>query len=157
MARQKQRAMGSRNRGAGTESGGRVVRDRAVVKQDERLRVQMQEQAINEAIVREREDEIREIHQNVTKVNEVGHLQYANPTGRQMRNPPGHARRVRASLLVDPTHLPQIFKDLAEIVNDQQEDINTVEAMIEKSHAHARSGLDQVEKANEHQQGCVVS
>mmetsp|Transcript_36581 Transcript_36581/g.97831 ORF Transcript_36581/g.97831 Transcript_36581/m.97831 type:complete len:182 (+) Transcript_36581:222-767(+) len=120
MARQKQRAMGSRNRGAGTESGGRVVRDRAVVKQDERLRVQMQEQAINEAIVREREDEIREIHQNVTKVNEI-------------------------------------FKDLAEIVNDQQEDINTVEAMIEKSHAHARSGLDQVEKANEHQQGCVVS
>ena len=53
---------------------------------------------------------------------------------------------MRTSLLVDPTHLPQIFKDLAEIVNDQQEDINTVEAMIEKSHAHARSGLDQVEK-----------
>ena len=31
-----------------------------------------QEQAINEAILREREEEIREIHQNVTKVNEVG-------------------------------------------------------------------------------------
>lgn len=120
-ARQKQRAIGSRRREGGPGSNGsRVVRDKAVLDQDERLRVAMQQQAIDEAIVREREDEIREIHQNVTKVNEI-------------------------------------FKDLAEIVNDQQEDINTVEAMIEKSHAHARSGLDQVEKANEHQQGCVVS
>ena len=42
----------------------------------------------------------------------------------------------------------QIFKDLADIVNEQQDEINTVETMIEKSHTHARAGLEQVEKVS---------
>lgn len=70
--------------------------------------------------MREREEEIMEIHQNVTKVNEV-------------------------------------FKDLADIVNDQQQEIDSVESMIERSNQHAKSGLKQVEKASEHQSGCSIS
>lgn len=99
-------------------SNGRVVRDRAVMEQDKRLQVQMQEQAINEAILREREEEIQQINSDVRKVNEI-------------------------------------FRDINDIVKDQQQEIDAVESMIEKSHQHAKSGLDQVEKANENN-GCTI-
>ena len=69
----------------------------------------MQEQAINEAILREREEEIQQINSDVRKVNEI-------------------------------------FRDINDIVKDQQQEIDAVESMIEKSHQHAKSGLDQVEK-----------
>lgn len=119
--RQNRGAAAGGKRGAAAIGGGpQVKRDQATIEQDERLRVQMQQQAIDAAILQEREEEIREIHQNVTKVNEI-------------------------------------FKDLADLVNDQQEEIDNVEKMIEKSHSHARSGLDQVEKANETSKGCSIS
>jgi t-SNARE complex subunit (syntaxin) len=73
------------------------------------VQVSTHDAAINEDILREREEEIREIHQTVSKVNEV-------------------------------------FKDLAEIVNDQQHEIDAVQSMIGRSHQHAQSGLQQVEK-----------
>jgi t-SNARE complex subunit (syntaxin) len=44
------------------------------------------------------------------------------------------------------TLISQVFKDLADIVNDQQRDIDAVESMIEKSHQHAQSGLSHVQK-----------
>lgn len=77
---------------------------------------------VDEAIRREREAEIADIHQSVTKVN-------------------------------------QIFKDLASIVHDQQQDVDAVESMIEKSNNHAREGLNQLEKASSQQQegGCTLS
>jgi len=110
-----------------TERGGdgeefRVARDQAIREADARMQAQMQEDAINEAILREREHEIEEIHQTVTQVNEV-------------------------------------FKDLADIVADQQQEIDAVESMIERSHQHARSGLQQVEKANsaEAEGTCAIS
>jgi hypothetical protein len=76
---------------------------------DVRERISVQDTAINEEILREREQEIREIHHTVTKVNEV-------------------------------------FKDLADLVNEQQQEIDAVQAMIDRSHQHAQSGLHQVEK-----------
>jgi t-SNARE complex subunit (syntaxin) len=52
----------------------------------------------------------------------------------------------------------EVFKDLADIVSDQQQEIDAVESMIEKSHQHARSGLEHVEKASNSQEaGCVLS
>ena len=50
----------------------------------------------------------------------------------------------------------EIFKDLAHIVNNQQEDVDNIETMMEKSHEHAKAGLEQVKKANEYQKGCVL-
>jgi len=50
----------------------------------------------------------------------------------------------------------EIFKDLAHIVNNQQEDVDNIEEMMEKTHEHAKAGLEQVEKANEYQKGCLV-
>ena len=38
----------------------------------------------------------------------------------------------------------QVFKDLADIVNDQQQEIDSVESMIERSNQHAKSGLKQL-------------
>jgi len=50
-----------------------------------------------------------------------------------------------------------VFKDLAQIVNRQQEDIDHIETNIEESHKSAKAGLDQIEKAAKYQSGCVVS
>jgi len=41
---------------------------------------------------------------------------------------------------------PKVFKDLADIVNDQQQEIDAVDSMIEISQRHAKNGLQQVEK-----------
>jgi len=51
----------------------------------------------------------------------------------------------------------EIFKDLAGIVNEQQEEIDNIETLMENSNAHAKAGLEQVQKANEYQSGCLVS
>jgi t-SNARE complex subunit (syntaxin) len=51
----------------------------------------------------------------------------------------------------------EIFRDLAQIVNKQQEDIDTIEQNVEQSHKAAKSGLDQVEKAAKYQPGCIIS
>ncbi|GMI28950.1 hypothetical protein TrRE_jg3704 [Triparma retinervis] len=50
----------------------------------------------------------------------------------------------------------EIFKDLAGIVNEQQDEIDNIETLMENSQAHAKAGLEQVQKANEYQQGCSV-
>lgn len=50
----------------------------------------------------------------------------------------------------------EIFKDLAEIVNKQQEDIDTIATNVESSHEAAKRGLEQVEKAAKYQPGCTV-
>jgi t-SNARE complex subunit (syntaxin) len=50
----------------------------------------------------------------------------------------------------------EIFKDLAGIVNEQQEEIDNIETLMENSNAHARAGLEQVRQANEYQSGCSV-
>ena len=78
-----------------------------------RSQMSVHDDAINEEIMREREEEIRGIHQTVTKVNEV-------------------------------------FKDLADIVHEQQQEIDAVQSMIGRSHEHAQSGLRQVEKVSLH-------
>mmetsp|Transcript_16648 Transcript_16648/g.33969 ORF Transcript_16648/g.33969 Transcript_16648/m.33969 type:complete len:237 (+) Transcript_16648:160-870(+) len=86
-----------------------------------RSQMSVHDDAINEEIMREREEEIRGIHQTVTKVNEV-------------------------------------FKDLADIVHEQQQEIDAVQSMIGRSHEHAQSGLRQVEKASETQEStCGIS
>jgi len=84
------------------------------------LQVAMQEEAINDAILREREEEIREINSNVHKVNEI-------------------------------------FRDLATLVDKQQADVDQIGELVEKSHAHAEKGLDQVQKAAKLQPSCAVS
>ena len=50
----------------------------------------------------------------------------------------------------------EIFKDLAGIVQEQQADIDEIETTIETSHASAKQGLDEVQKAAEYQPKCVV-
>jgi len=45
----------------------------------------------------------------------------------------------------------EIYKDLAHIVDSQQEQIDTVGALLEDAKGNAESGLKQVEKANERQ------
>ncbi|GMH58634.1 hypothetical protein TrLO_g10917 [Triparma laevis f. longispina] len=50
----------------------------------------------------------------------------------------------------------EIFKDLAGIVDGQQEEIDNIESLMEQSNVHARKGLEQVQEANEYQKGCTI-
>ena len=74
--------------------------------------LQVQEDRLHEEIMREREEEIRNINHGMHTVNEI-------------------------------------FKDLAHIVGQQQEQVDQIETQMEDSRANAESGLAQVEKANE--------
>ena len=79
----------------------------------------MQEEAINDAILREREEEIRTINADVHKVNEI-------------------------------------FRDLATLVDKQQDDVDKIGELVERSHAHAEKGLDQVQKAAANQSSSAL-
>lgn len=75
---------------------------------------------VHEEIMREREEEIRNINRGMHQVNEI-------------------------------------YKDLAHIVGDQQEQIDTIETQMEDSKANAEKGLAHVVKANDKASSCVVS
>jgi len=85
------------------------------------LQIQLQEDRLNEDIMREREEEIRNINKGMHQVNEI-------------------------------------YKDLAQIVASQQDQIDEVENHMEEAHKNAENGLKQFEKANEvSENNCVVS
>jgi len=90
--------------------------------QQQRLQLQLQEDRLAEEIMREREEEIRNINRGMHTVNEI-------------------------------------YKDLAHIVGNQQEQIDQIETQMEDARANADSGLKQVEKANEKygSSNCVIS
>ena len=81
--------------------------------------VAMQDEDIDEALVREREAELRNINADVHKVNEI-------------------------------------FRDLATLVDKQQDDVDKIGDLVERSHAHAEKGLDQVQKAAANQSSCAL-
>ena len=83
------------------------------------LMVAMQDEDIDEALVREREAELRNINADVHKVNEI-------------------------------------FRDLATLVDKQQDDVDKIGDLVERSHAHAEKGLDQVQKAAANQSSCAL-
>ena len=84
-----------------------------ILAEQQRLQqLQLQEDRLHEEIMREREEEIRNINHGMHTVNEI-------------------------------------FKDLAHIVGQQQEQVDQIENQMEDSRANAESGLAQVEKANE--------
>eukprot|EP00903_Cladosiphon_okamuranus_P013177 g12290.t1 len=88
--------------------------------QQQRERVQMQEEAINTAIIQETEEELQQINKSLYKVNEI-------------------------------------YRDLANIVEQQQEAVEQIGTNTEGAHARAQEGLVQVQKANDYQSSCVVS
>ena len=84
-----------------------------------KTQVAMQDEDIDEALVREREAELRNINADVHKVNEI-------------------------------------FRDLATLVDKQQDDVDKIGDLVERSHAHAEKGLDQVQKAAANQSSCAL-
>lgn len=84
------------------------------LEQQQQLQIQMQiqEDRLAEEIMREREEEIRNINRGMHQVNEI-------------------------------------YKDLANIVGEQQHHIDTIETQMDDARANAQAGLKQVEKANE--------
>ena len=85
-----------------------------------RMQLQMQEDRLAEEIIREREEEIRNINKGMHTVNEI-------------------------------------YKDLAHIVGDQQDDIDAVEDHMEDANKNAQAGLNQVQKANEKaDNACII-
>eukprot|EP00591_Stephanopyxis_turris_P005283 CAMPEP_0195521790 /NCGR_PEP_ID=MMETSP0794_2-20130614/19352_1 /TAXON_ID=515487 /ORGANISM="Stephanopyxis turris, Strain CCMP 815" /LENGTH=260 /DNA_ID=CAMNT_0040651411 /DNA_START=65 /DNA_END=847 /DNA_ORIENTATION=+ len=90
-------------------------------RQQLQMQLQQEEDAVNLQIMREREEEIRNINQGMHTVNEI-------------------------------------YKDLAYLVEQQQEDVDKVEVHMENANASAQAGLTHVEKANENaQKQCLIS
>lgn len=83
-----------------------------IADQQRLIQIQMQEDRLAAEIMREREEEIRNINRGMHQVNEI-------------------------------------YKDLAHIVGEQQEQIDTIENQMDDARANAEAGLHQVEKANE--------
>jgi t-SNARE complex subunit (syntaxin) len=77
---------------------------------------------LQEEIMREREEEIRNINKGMHTVNEI-------------------------------------YKDLANIVGSQQEQVDQIETQMEDARNHAESGLHHVQKANDkyNQSNCTIS
>ena len=75
---------------------------------------------VDEAIMEERERDIRKMNQDLLLVNEM-------------------------------------FRDMANIVEQQGEHIEVIAQTTEKSHARAQAGLEQVKQAANHQNSCHIS
>jgi len=86
-----------------------------------RLQMELREDRVNEEIMREREEEVRNINKGMHQVNEI-------------------------------------YKDLANIISLQQDQVDEVEVHMEEATKHAESGLTQIQKANaKSEQSCVIS
>ena len=64
-----------------------------------------------------------------------------------------HINQVAENVLV----LNELFKDMAELVNDQQESIDTIETNVESAAERTKAGIVHLEAAIEHQKACAVS
>ncbi|KAL7461450.1 hypothetical protein ACHAXS_001874 [Conticribra weissflogii] len=102
---------------------GGLIGNKELKEEEYRLKqIQIQEDRINEEIMKEREQEIRNIHKSMYQVNEI-------------------------------------YKDLAHLVDTQQEGIDQVETQMEGAKENTKEGLKHIEKANESQKEgqCVIS
>jgi t-SNARE complex subunit (syntaxin) len=88
----------------------------------EQLQMQLRDDRIVEEIMREREEEVRNINKGMHQVNEI-------------------------------------YKDLADLVSFQQDQVDEVEITMEQANKNAESGLKQIEKAHakSNESNCVIS
>jgi syntaxin 7 len=96
----------------GHDSGNDNTSARMLQTQQQLIQQQLEQDRLNEEIMREREEEIRKINRGMHTVNEI-------------------------------------YKDLAHIVGQQQDDVDKIETQMEDARDTAQSGLDQVHQANE--------
>lgn len=109
------------NAGLGGGIGGVMGGEGKMTEEGMRWQMQIQEDKINEEIMREREEEIKNIHKGMHQVNEI-------------------------------------YKDLAHLVDNQQEDIDQIETQMENTKDNTATGLKHIEKANESSQSqCIIS
>ena len=106
------------DRRSSTDSNGQPVIDEGKFLQLD-LHTQ-EEDAVNEAILKEREQDIKQINQQVHMVHET-------------------------------------FKDLAELVNEQQESVDKIANNVDSAHENTKEGVRQLEKAAEYQTSCIIS
>jgi t-SNARE complex subunit (syntaxin) len=93
----------------------------ALQQEQQRFQMQIQEDRLAEEIMKEREEEIRNINKGMHQVNEI-------------------------------------YKDLAHIVGNQQEEVDQIETQMEDARGNAESGLKQVQTANEkYDSQCTIS
>jgi uncharacterized membrane protein (UPF0127 family) len=107
--------------------------------------------------MREREEEIKNIHKGMHQVNEIYKVrpmlfffvtQYQSILWTQFTYTPVHV-----------SFLALLFvQDLAHLVDGQQEGIDQIETQMENAEENTATGLRHIEKANESSQSqCVVS
>ena len=64
--------------------------------------------------------------------------------------------RDMADIQKSVTEVNEIFKDVARIVHEQQDDIDKIEETVGDSHTSAQAGLKEVKQAADMQSTCVV-
>ena len=64
--------------------------------------------------------------------------------------------RDMAEIQKSVTEVNEIFKDVARIVHEQQEDIDKIEEQVGDSHASAQAGLKEVKEAAKMQPSCSI-
>ncbi len=101
------------------EVDAQIRADRGEKQHAKNTQVAMQDEDIDEALVREREAELRNINADVHKVNEI-------------------------------------FRDLATLVDKQQDDVDKIGDLVERSHANADLCMYQVHKAAANQSSCSL-
>ena len=92
----------------------------------------------NEHLISEREQDITQINKQVKEVSKPS------------------TEKCLPALTLRALQVNEIFKDLADIVETQKADIDTIESTIESSHASAKEGVNQVKKAAELQPKCAI-
>jgi len=118
--------------------------------QARRMQMQIEEDRLNEQIMREREQEIRNINQGMHQVNEIY----------KVRQYTTIVPDISLSLVCINMLVPHLFhKDLAHIVGEQQEQIDQIETQMDDANVNAEKGLEHIEKANvkADQNNCIIS
>ena len=96
--------------------------------------------------MREREEEIKNIHKGMHTVNEIYKVRW---TG---------ALYSLLDTILSLTTFCFIVQDLAGLVDEQQEGVDTIEAQMENTKENTATGLKHIEKANESANSqCAIS
>ena len=64
-----------------------------------------------------------------------------------------HINHVAENVLV----LNELFKDMANLVNDQQQAVDHIETNVESAAERTKAGIVHLEAAIEHQKACAIS
>lgn len=104
--------------------------------------------------MREREEEIRNIHKGMHQVNEIYKVRTSHVVSSCVVSFSKKITVIQYNNLITSCTITNTTnkQDLAILVDNQQEGIDQIETQMESAKDNTATGLKHIEKANEHQQ-----